>query len=165
MLTVGLPLPAPSRTQVLDTGIWRMCVMIWTFKVELLYGAFAKEECVRVIEIESSSTLEDFHFAIQKAVDFDDDHLSEFYTSRTDRSRDRLRFDDENGKLYELTMENLYPLEKRKNLFYLFDYGDHWLFKISKSRKTPQQPEIGVTYPRAIKKIGKNPERYPMWEE
>ena len=34
--------------------------MIWTFKIELLYGAYAKEECVRVIEIDSSSTLEHF---------------------------------------------------------------------------------------------------------
>ncbi len=139
--------------------------MIWTFKIELLYGAYAKEECVRVIEIESSSTLEDFHFAIQNAVEFENDHLYEFYTSRTDRSRDRIRFDDENGKLYDLTLENLYPLEKRKKLFYLFDYGDHWLFKISKNRKKPQQRKIGIKYPRVIERIGKNPEQYPMWEE
>jgi hypothetical protein len=139
--------------------------MIWTFKVELLYGAYAKEECVRVIEIESSSTLEDFHFAIQNTVEFENDHLYEFYTSRTDRSRDRIRFDDENGKLYDLTLENLYPLEKRKKLFYLFDYGDHWLFNISKNRKKPQQPEMGIKYPRVIERIGKNPEQYPIWEE
>jgi hypothetical protein len=139
--------------------------MIWTFKVELLYGAFAKEECIRVIEIESLSTLEDFHFAIQKAVEFDNDHLYEFYSSRTDRSRDRISFDDENGKLYDLTLENLYPLEKDKKLFYLFDYGDHWLFKVSKSRKKPQQSQKGIKYPRVIEKIGQNPEQYPMWEE
>jgi len=139
--------------------------MILTFKVELLYGAYAKEECFRVIEIDSSSTLEDFHFAIQKSVEFDNDHLYEFYTSRTDRSRNRISFDDENGKLYDLTLENLYPLEKGMKLFYMFDYGDHWLFKVSKSRKKPQQPQKGTEYPRVIEKIGQNPEQYPMWEE
>ncbi len=139
--------------------------MIWTFKVELLYGAYAKEACVRVIEIESTSTLEDFHFAIQNAVEFESDHLYEFYTSRTDRSRDRTRFDDDNGKIYDLSLDNLYPLEKRKKLFYLFDYADHWLFKISKSRQRPQQPEIGIKYPRVIESIGKSPAQYPMLEE
>jgi len=139
-------------------------LMIWTFKVELLFGRFAEEECVRVIEIESSSTLEDLHFAIQKAVQFDNDHLYEFYISRTDSSRDRIRFDDENGELYSLTLEEIYPLEKRKKLFYLFDYGDHWLFQVSKSRKKPQQPKKSIKYPRVVESIGQNPEQYPMWE-
>ena len=53
--------------------------MIWMLKVELLFGAYAEEECIRVIEIDSSSTLEDLHLAIQDAVDFDNDHLCEFY--------------------------------------------------------------------------------------
>lgn len=139
--------------------------MIWIFKVQLLIGAYAQEECIKVIEIDSSSTLEDLHFTIQEAVDFDDDHLYEFYISRTKWSRNRTRFDDENEEIYNLTLENLYPLEKRKQLFYLFDYGDHWLFKISKSRKKPQAPVDGVKYPRIIESIGKNPEQYPDWDE
>ena len=39
----------------------------------------AEEGWEATIEIESSSTLEDLHFAIQSAVGFDNDHLYEFY--------------------------------------------------------------------------------------
>jgi hypothetical protein len=139
--------------------------MIWTLKVELLFGAYAEAECIRVIEIDSSSALEDLHLAIQNAVDFDNDHLYEFYIARTERGRNRIRFDDENGGIYDVTLEQLYPLEKGGKLFYLFDYGDHWLFKITKSRKKPQEPVQGVEYPRVVETIGPNPEQYPVFEE
>ena len=72
--------------------------MIWTLKVELLFGAYAEDKWDGLIEIESSSTLEELHFAIIDAVNFENDHLYEFYVSRTERSRDRLRFDEESGK-------------------------------------------------------------------
>jgi hypothetical protein len=139
--------------------------MIWTLKVELLFGAYAEAECIRVIEIDSSSTLEDLHLAIQDAVDFYNDHLYGFYIARTERSGNRIRLGDENGGIYDVTLEQLYPLKKGRKLFYLFDYGDHWLFKITKSRKKPQVPVQGVEYPRVVEKIGSNPEQYPMYEE
>ena len=139
--------------------------MIWTFKIELLLGYLAEEEWICVIEIDCSSTLEDLHFAIQDAVGFENDHLYEFYIARTERSRDRVRFDDENEEIYELILDDLYPLDNGKKFFYLFDYGDHWLFNLSKSRKKPQQPEKDIKYPRIIEKIGKNPEQYPECEE
>jgi hypothetical protein len=139
--------------------------MIWILKIELLFGLYAKEECIRVIEIDASSTLEDLHFAIQEAVDFDNDHLYEFYISRTERSRDRIRFDDENGGIYDVTLESLYPLGKGKKLFYLFDYGDNWVFQITKSRNKPTEPMKGIEYPRVVERVGKNPEQYPLYDE
>jgi len=36
-------------------------------------------ECIRVIEIESSASFLQLHEAIQDAVDFDNDHLFQFY--------------------------------------------------------------------------------------
>lgn len=139
--------------------------MIWILKVKLLFGAYAKENWQGLIEIESSSTLEELHLAIISAVKFDNDHLYEFYISRTERSGDRLQFDDENGEIFKKTIENLYPLEKGKKLYYLFDYGDHWLFKISKSRSKPQEPKPRIKYPRLLSTVGKTPEQYPAWEE
>ena len=139
--------------------------MILTFRIELLFGYNAEHEWACVIEIDSSSTLEDLHLVIQDAVGFDNDHLYEFYMARTERSRDRIRFDDENQGIYEMTLETLYPLEKGKSLFYLFDYGDHWLFSLSKSRKKPHQPEKDIKYPRIIEKTGTDPEQYPELEE
>ncbi|MFC1833548.1 hypothetical protein ACFL2Q_02290 [Thermodesulfobacteriota bacterium] len=142
------------------------CSMIWTLRVELLDGLYAGEEkCVRVMEMNSSVTLEDLHFAIQDAVDFDNDHLYEFYIAKTERSRDKQRFDDENGGIFITTLEDIYPLEKRKKLYYLFDYGDSWLFKITKSRKKPHPPQEGIEYPRVIEFIEDNPDQYPNWEE
>jgi len=139
--------------------------MIWTLKVELLFGTYAEEEWDGLIELESSSTLEELHFAIIDAVNFENDHLYEFYVSRTERSRDRLRFDEESGKIYNSTLENLFPLEKGRKLYYLFDYGDHWLFRITKSRKNPQELKTGIKYPRLLSEVGKAPEQYPVWEE
>jgi len=112
--------------------------MIRILKVELLFGTYAEGAWDGLIEIESSSTLEELHFAIIDAVNFENDHLYEFYVSRTERSRDRLRFDEESGKIYNTTLESLYPLEKGRKLYYLFDYGDHWLFRVTKSRKNPR---------------------------
>ncbi len=140
--------------------------MIWTLRVELLDGLHAgEEECVRVIEIDSSVTLEDLHLAIQDAVGFDNDHLYEFYVARTEQSRDRQRFDDENGGNCTTTLEDIFPLEKGKKLYYLFDYGDSWRFKITKIRKKPHPPFEGVEYPRVIESTGGKPDQYPDWEE
>lgn len=93
------------------------------------------------------------------------DHLYRFCIATTARSRNRIGFDDDNGAIYELTLEQLYPLEKGKTLFYLFDYGDEWLFKLSKSRKKPQEAVQGVEYPRVVETIVPNPEQYPIYEE
>ncbi len=140
--------------------------MIWTFKVELLDGAYAgEEECAWVIEIGSSATLEDLHLAIQGAVDFDNDHLYEFYVAKTERSRDRKRFDDQNRDIYATILEDIFPLEKGKKPYYLFNYGDNWRFKISKTRKKPHPPLEGIDYPRVIQSTGDNPDQYPDWEE
>ncbi len=139
--------------------------MIWTIKVELLLGLYAEEECIRVFEMDSSSTLSDLHIAIQDAVEFDNDHLFMFYIASTYRNRDRITFDMENGNVYDVTLEDIFPLPQGMKLFYLFDFGDEWLFKISKSRKKPQEPKKGVKYPRIIKSIGENPPQYPIWDD
>lgn len=140
-------------------------LMIWILKVELLFGAYAEEVWEGSIEIDSLSTLEDLHFALQDTLNFDNDHMYEFYVSRTENSHNRIRYDDENGLVYSVTLENLYPLEKNRKLFYLFDYGDHWLFKITKSRKKAQEPVKGKKYPRLVEEAGIKPEQYPSWEE
>ena len=134
--------------------------MIWTFKIELFYG-----EWEATIEIDATSTLEDLHFIMQEAVGFDNDHLYEFYISRTERSRDRVRFDDDNEGVFTATVESLYPLARRKCLYYMFDYGDSWLFKITKTRKGPKEARTDREYPRVVNEGGKKPEQYRAWEE
>ena len=139
--------------------------MIWILKVELYFGAYAEEPWEGDFEIETTDTLEDLHFAINKAINFDDDHMYEFYISRTVSSRNKIRFDDENEEIYDRTIESLYPLKKGMKLFYLFDYGDSWLFKITKSRKRPCMPIEGIEYPKLLKSTGTIPEQYPNYDD
>ena len=139
--------------------------MIWILKAELLFGAYAEEAWTGTIEIDSSSTLEDLHLALQDALTFENDHMYEFYVSKTRRTHNRLRYNDENELVYNVTLEELYPLEKGNKFFYLFDYGDRWTFRITKSRKKAQEPLQGIEYPRLIEEVGVKPEQYPSWEE
>jgi hypothetical protein len=60
-------------------------------------------------------------------VAFDNDHLYEFYIGKNTRNK--------SGVISEHTnLNKIYPMTGVK-LYYLFDYGDHWLFQINKSRK------------------------------
>ncbi|MFZ0791056.1 MAG: hypothetical protein WAM94_15700 [Chromatiaceae bacterium] len=135
--------------------------MIWTLQLKLVRGLYAEGPWEGTIALDAASTLEDLHFAIQRAVDFDNDHLYEFYVARTDRSRDRIRFDEEDDALFTRTIESLFPLPKDKRLYYLFDYGDHWLFQIARTRAKPFEAEPGVDYPRVISEKGAKPPQYP----
>lgn len=47
----------------------------------------------------------------------------------------------------------------------MFDYGDSWLFQISKSRKRSFEASQNVQYPRLTIEVGVKPEQYPDWDE
>jgi len=55
--------------------------MIITLKLESAFGSFdkASEDWYRMIELDSRSDLEALHLCIQDAVQFDNDHLYEFF--------------------------------------------------------------------------------------
>jgi hypothetical protein len=136
--------------------------MIWTLRIKLMRY---EDEWSADIEIDSTSILEQLHYAIQEAVNFDNDHLYAFYIARNDRSRNREFFDDDDGRVYSTTLEVLFPLEAKKSLFYLFDFGDEWVFKVNKTQKRPHDPQEGVVYPRVVAEVGTKPEQYPGFDE
>ena len=140
--------------------------MIITLKTTLIRGLYYNYngKWTANIELEESSTLEDIHNAIQEAVDFENDHLYSFFVSRTDRSRSRDYFDDENGLIFSTTLSDLFPLPKDRCLFYLFDWRYEWVFKISPSRKRPHEPVQRVKYPRVESESGVKPVQYPSDE-
>lgn len=143
--------------------------MIWTLEVECDSGRFLVDDCVRVIEIKSDSSLLDVHDAIQNAVRFDRDHLFEFFAGRHRRNREIVYADtfDSEAALdicSDTSLEQVFPLPSKCKLFYHFDFGDDWYFKIRKSRKKPFEAIPGIEYPRIIEKIGPDPEQYPDWE-
>lgn len=139
--------------------------MIWTVKV-VLYEAFYDDiSWEALLEIDSSSKLDDLHLSIQDFVDFGDDHPYEFYQSRDARSKRRVRYTENENSVYETTLEMLYPLKKGNSLFYLFDYGDQWVFKITKKRKKAFEPNAKTKYPRLVEEKGNKPIQYPGIEE
>ena len=58
--------------------------MIWTLKVKFCH---VEPECHHLIEIDADASLIDLHMAIQEAVNFDNDHLFEFFLGRHPRNR------------------------------------------------------------------------------
>lgn len=143
--------------------------MIWTLKVKFCH---LEPECHHLIEINSNASLIDLHLAIQEAVNFDNDHLFEFYLGRHYRNRavtignDNMWDDFNLNDAYEKTkLTDIWPVpSKGLKLFYLFDFGDSWYFQITKTRRKEKAPEASISYPRVIESSGENPEQYPEWE-
>lgn len=128
---------------------------IYTLEISFPYQD-EDEPWFRTIEVRENFTLRQLHSYIQKIVDFDDDHLYEFFIGKNPRSKSSTV--SKNLKLNEI-----YPITGYK-LYYLFDFGDNWLFQIKKSRKRVVEGS-GVKYPRVVKVSGANPEQYPEYEE
>jgi Plasmid pRiA4b ORF-3-like protein len=143
--------------------------MIYTLTIDSLSGAYWNHDCIRVIEIDEQATLGELNDAIQQAVGFDHDHLYAFYAGRHEGNRkvifgDADRWEEREANYYKLPLNKVYPLPTGLKLYYLFDYGDQWIFQIKKSRKI-KEPEAGVSYPRVIESQGDNPEQYPSYED
>lgn len=120
-------------------------------------------KCVRVIRMNLKDSLYDLHEMIQRAVDFDDDHLFEFTVGRGAMKRVyTLPEAMDSGR--ELSVEtSLGELDLRKGqvFTYLFDFGDMWQFDI----KVLEFREGTIKRPEVIKSEGDAPEQYPYDEE
>ena len=111
---------------------------------------------LRTVEVKENMRLKELHQYIQDIVEFDDDHLYEFTIQTSPRNRGQKV--SKAAKLNEI-----YPLSGEK-LYYLFDFGDCWLFQIKKLRKK-KSIELGKKYPILIESSGINPEQYPEYED
>ncbi|MCC4238409.1 plasmid pRiA4b ORF-3 family protein [Vibrio anguillarum] len=137
--------------------------MIETLKIKLLSGPKANDwECM--VEVPNDYCLYDLHHVIQQAVGFDDDHLFEFAIGRTYLSPSTLIIECDDDEINE-KIESILPKVKGKKLFYMFDYGDRWLFQISKSRKKSFEARPNIQYPRLTIEVGVKPEQYPDWDD
>lgn len=128
---------------------------IFTLTIRFPYDD-SEEPWSRTIEVSENYTLQQLHTYIQKIIEFDDEHLYEFYASRKPRN-----------KKYSIPsttkLNEVYPLNRLK-LYYLFDFGDCWLFELKKSRKKKLASKTSVL-PTVIEAVGENPEQYPGWED
>ena len=139
--------------------------MITTLKVTLVRGLYCEEDWTANIELDEASTLAELHDAIQMAVGFDNDHSFSFFLSRTDRSRTREYFNDDDESIDTMTVKDMFPLPEKQSWFYLFDWGDDWVFKISKTRKSLQPALPRVKYPRVESESGIKPVQYPSYDD
>ncbi len=122
-----------------------------------------------IIEIPADCSLFDFHRFIQDITDFDNDHLFEFYAGRNERNRKLLfseepGYPDNGGEFERILLKDIYPLKKSLKLYYLFDFGDDWIFEIHKLRKKAI-PQEGVQYPRVVSQTGNQLIQYSSCED
>ena len=140
-------------------------MLIFTLKIKLGSGIYCSNDWECDIEIPENFILEDFHLFLQDLLSFDNDHMYEFYIANSVRGVPLSRFECDDKMIDEINISDFILKAKGKKAFYLFDYGDSWLFQISKSRKKPFQATTGIKYPRVISETGVKPEQYPEWEE
>lgn len=139
--------------------------MIEALKIKLLDGMHANADWECVLEIPVDYSLDELHQAILNAVGFENDHLFEFAIGHSYYSRSVLRISYDNEKITQETVDTILSQIKGKKLFYMFDYGDSWLFQISKSRKKRSDEDSSIFYPRVSLESGIKPEQYPDWDE
>ncbi len=110
-----------------------------------------------IIEVPDIYSLFDLHLFIQLIINFDNDHLFEFYAGRNDRNRkiefsDSPGYPDDGGDYESILLKDIYPLKGLK-LYYLFDIGDNWLFEIRKNRKKAKVQQ-DTKYPHIVSDNG-----------
>jgi hypothetical protein len=141
---------------------------IYTLLLRLpLYSRLVgNDEWERIIEIPATTSLYKLHLYIQDIVGFDGDHAYMFFAGRSYTNK-KITFSENPGNPYDsgnygnVALNDVYPLKGLK-LYYIFDFGDNWVFEIKKMRKKKIAQE-GIKYPRIIESTGKNPDQYKDW--
>ena len=135
---------------------------VYRFKVSLM----SQKDVWRMIDVRSDQTLEDLHYAIQDAFDWDDDHMYAFFLSGKawDPSSEYVRPEErEPGKRSARVRLGRLGLRPRQRFLYIFDFGDEWGHEI-KVEKAGLSPD-GGEYPRIVEEHGKAPPQYGQAEE
>jgi hypothetical protein len=139
--------------------------MIETLKIKLLDGMHAQNEWECALEIPIDQSLDELHQAILCAVGFDNDHMYEFCIASSYYSSSAQRISCDDDKVTQETIDTILSKAKGKKLYYMFDYGDSWLFQINKSRKKRFNEKPDIFYPQVVLESGVKPEQYPDWDE
>ncbi|MCK5206876.1 MAG: plasmid pRiA4b ORF-3 family protein [Cyclobacteriaceae bacterium] len=130
----------------------------------MILNVYFTTKIYRKIAMSSDSTLEELHWIIQEAFDFDNDHLYAFFMDGKPWSHNAYNSPDgsEGPFTDEVTLGEL-KLKPGKKILYLFDYGDEWRFNVVLKKVDPIEKPLKA--PIILESIGDAPEQYPDYEE
>ncbi len=133
-------------------------VLTYTFKVTYQQ----KPSVWQLIEIAADQTLDDLHYTILGAVNFDSDHLYSFFMSGRawDDTTEYASPQGEGRNAAKVKIGDL-QLRMKQKFLYLFDYGDEHRFEVQLVSINPEAPK--GRYPKIVEKHGKAPRQYGGW--
>lgn len=121
----------------------------------------------RDIEIRSTQTFDDLHYAIHNSIGFDASKVASFYMSDDNWKKgkeitSRELNEAEAGKVKVMKDSRLcdFIADPHQKIYYLFDPASVWTFRIELI-KISREEEAGAAYPRCIKTTGEAPKQYP----
>jgi hypothetical protein len=122
-----------------------------------------KEDVIRDIEIASTSSLEDLHFAIIAAFELDQNELASFYMTNEDfellQEIPLLSVDDKENSMLgmnEVILSSILTQEGAQ-LLYVYDFMKMWRFLISLIEVTEEK----ITESKCVKSLGVIPKDAP----
>ena len=133
------------------------------YKIRIILDT--EEDIFRDIEIEASTTLEDFHNAIIQAFGFLGNEMASFYTCDEEWKQDEeiALFDmSESGSDVRLMNETFLEdimTENNPKLIYVYDFMNMWTFFVELA--DIQENEDGRSYPNVLFTFGELPETPP----
>ena len=135
---------------------------LYRFKVALDWN----KTTWRRIEMRGDQTLDDLYGAIQRAFDWDNDHLYAFFLSGKawDQSSEyQSPYGEEGRSAAAYRLEGL-PLRPKQKIMYVFDFGDDLRHVVTLEAIVPGGVEAGASYPRITEQHGPNEPQYPALE-
>lgn len=115
----------------------------------------------RTIELRSEQTLDDLHFAIQRAIKWDADHLYSFYMNgvlRDQRYAFACPYEEDRPPWTDEAVLGELGLTAGHKFLYYFDYGDGHQFEVQVVGIKPEAEP--VEYPRVVESKGQAPRQY-----
>ena len=112
-----------------------MTHLIYTLTIQCVRGPNLFEPFQRIVEVPSDCSLGDMHWMILDLVNFDgDDHLTGFFLARIWEGPKTWLLDDRDEPPWERRLVEIFPLPPRQSLFFLYDFGNSWIFEIRKDK-------------------------------
>lgn len=136
---------------------------LYRFKVALDW----RKTTWRRIELRGDQTLDDLHVAIQRAFDWDNDHLYAFFLSGKawdEASEYQSPYGEDGRSAAAYRLEGL-PLRPKQKIMYVFDFGDDLRHQVTLEAIVPGGVVARVTYPRITEQEGPNEPQYPGLED